>query len=316
MYAYMVRRILQSFVVVFLVSTIVFAAIHLVPGDPVMAMLGSQANVTPDLIETLRQKWGVDRPVHEQYLKWISGLVRGDFGFSFFNQVPVTELIARKLPATIELAIASLAVSLLIGVLAGILAAVYENTIIDYAVTTFITLAMSLPGFWVAIVLIYLVSVNLRWLPSGGYVPFVEDPVENLRLLILPAGTLGILIAAPIMRFLRSSLLEELRQDYMRTARSKGLPERVVVYRHALKNAMIPTVTMIGLQLSFLLGGVVIIEYVFEWPGIGWQLVGAIFYRDYFVLQATVLLVAVFVVFVNLAVDMTYGALDPRIRYE
>jgi peptide/nickel transport system permease protein len=175
---------------------------------------------------------------------------------------------------------------------------------------------MSIPGFWLAIMFIYVVAVELRWLPSGGYVPFVEDPIENLRLLILPASTLGILIAAPIMRFMRSCLLEELRQDYVRTAHSKGLAEQVVVYRHALRNALIPTVTMIGLQLTFLLGGVVIIEYVYEWPGIGWLLVGAIFYRDYFVLQAAVLLVAVFVVLVNLAVDLTYGALDPRIRYE
>lgn len=316
MHTYIARRILQSFVVLFLVSTIVFAAIHLVPGDPVMALLGSQANVPPELIEVLRQKWGVDRPVHEQYLTWIAGVLRGDLGVSFYNQVPVSQLIARKLPATIELATASLALSLLVGVSGGIIAALNENSMIDYVVTAFVTLAMSLPGFWVAIMLIYLVSVNLRWLPPGGYVPLVEDPLENLKLLILPAGTLGILISAPIMRFLRSSLLEELRQDYMRTARSKGLTERVVIYRHALRNAMIPTVTMIGLQLSFLLGGVVIIEYVFEWPGIGWQLVGAIFYRDYFVLQATVLVVAVFVVLVNLAVDLTYAALDPRIRYE
>lgn len=316
MYSYVAGRVLQSFVVLFLVSTIVFVVVHLVPGDPVIAMQGGQSNATPELIETLRQKWGVDRPVHEQYLKWITGLLRGDLGVSFFNQVPVIELIAAKLPATIELTIASLSLSVCIGVLGGIVAAMHENSAIDYVVTGFVTLAMSLPGFWLGIVLIYLFSVNLGWLPSGGYVPLLEDPVQNLKLLILPAGTLGVLIAAPIMRFLRSSLLQELRQDYMCTARGKGLKERTVIYRHALPNAMISTITIIGLQVSFLLGGVVIIEYVFEWPGIGWQLVGAIFYRDYYVLEATVLLVAVFVVSVNLAVDLAYGALDPRIRYD
>jgi|SRR5579859_1732953 len=316
MKTYIAGRLLQSVVVIILVVVIVFVVIHLVPGDPVVAMMGTQSSVTPQMLATLRHNWGLDRPIYVQFASWVFGLLHGDLGLSFQTQAPVSALLANELPATVELAVASIIVSLLVAVPGGMLSAIYENSPLDYFVTGLVTLAMSVPGFWVSIMLIYLVAVNNRWLPTGGYIPFGEDPLGNLRFLILPAGTLGVLTAAPIMRYLRSSLLDELRQDYIVTARSKGLSEYKVMFRHAARNAMIPTLTIVALQFgSSLIGGVVVMEYVFHWPGIGTQLVDAVFNRDYFVLQSMCLVVAVFVVILNLAVDILYTLLDPRIAY-
>lgn len=316
MWNYIANRLLQSLVVVILVVFIVFVVVHLVPGDPVVAMLGNQSSVTPEMLSTLRHNWGLDRPIYVQFGAWVFGLLRGDLGQSFQTQVPVSTLLANEWPATIELGVAAIIVSLLVAVPGGIISAIYENSPLDYFVTGLVTLAMSVPGFWVSIMLIYFVAVNHRWLPTGGYIPLTKDPLANLRFLILPAGTLGVLTAAPIMRYLRASLVDELRRDYVLTARSKGLAEYKVVFRHAVRNALIPTVTIVALQFgSSLIGGVVVMEYVFNWPGIGTQLVAAVFNRDYFVLQSTCLLIAVFVVILNLAVDIFYTILDPRIAY-
>lgn len=312
---YIVGRLLQSLVVVVLVVVIVFVVVHLVPGDPVVAMMGGQASVTPEVLTTLRHNWGLDRPLPVQFASWVFGLLRGDLGLSFRSQAPVATLIANALPATLELTIAAVIVSLIIAIPGGIVSAVHENSVLDYIVSGLVTLAMSVPGFWISIILIYFLAVNNHWLPTGGYVPFAEDPKLNLTYLIMPAGILGILTAGPIMRYLRSSLVEELRQDYIVTARSKGLAEYKVLFWHAVRNAMIPTITIVALQFgSFLIGGVVIMEFVFHRPGIGTLLVDSVFGRDYFVLQSTCLLVAVIVVLLNLAVDILYTFIDPRIR--
>ena len=316
MRTYIIQRILQSIAVVCLVVIIIFIVVRLIPGDPVIALFGSLETGTPERIEAIRRQFGLDRTPLEQFTSWILGLLRGDWGYSFRTETPVTSLLARKFPASLELTVAALVVSLLVAIPGGILAAVYHNSVIDYIVSAFVTLMMSVPGFWVAILLIYFVAVDLRWLPPGGYVPLLQDPAQNLKLLIMPAGTLGILTAAPIMRYLRSSLLEELGLDYIVTARSKGLRESTVLLSHAVRNALIPTVTIIAYQLgSFLIGGVVIIEFVFQWPGIGGLVLDAVFHRDYLVLQSTVLLITLFVVVLNLAVDILYALIDPRIHF-
>ena len=264
----------------------------------------------------MRRELGLDKPIYIQYINWMSGALRGDFGVSFFNQFAVTELIQRKLMATVQLTLASMILALIISVPAGIIAALKSNTWIDYSITAFVTVGMSIPGFWLGILLVVIFAVRLKWLPSSGYVPFTEDPLMNIRLLILPASTLAIILAAPIMRFLRSSLLEVMRQDYVRTARGKGLAEQSVLFGHAMKNALIPTITILGIIIGNLLAGIVIIEWVFTWPGIGWLAVDSIYKRDYSVIQTVTLLITVGVVFVNLLVDVTYAYLDPRIHYQ
>jgi len=316
MRTYITQRIVQSIVVIVLVVVIVFLVVHLIPGDPVIALLGSFETATPERIEAVRRQFGLDKSLPEQFGSWVFGLLQGDLGISFRSEATVNSLIARKLPATIELAVAALIVSLLVAIPGGILAAVFHNSVIDYAISIVVTLLMSVPGFWVSIVLIYFVAVNRDWLPPGGYIPLLEDPAESLKRLILPGGTLGILTAAPIMRYLRSSLLEELGLDYIVTARSKGLRERTVLLGHAVRNALIPTLTIVAFQFgNFMIGGVVIIEFVFQWPGIGGLVLDAVFNRDYLVLQSTVLLVAVFVVILNLVVDILYAYIDPRIKF-
>ena len=315
MIAYLVRRFLQGILVLIIASMIIFVTIRVLPGDPVLTRQGATNVWSEEMARDMRHKLGLDKPVYAQYIVWMGGALRGDFGISYFNQFSVTELVQRKVIATVELSLAALLLSLAISLPAGVLAAVRRNTWVDYTISAFVTIGMSLPGFWLGIMLVVLFAVWLRWLPSSGYVPFAEDPVQNLRLLIMPASTLAIILAAPIMRFLRSGLLEVLRQDYIRTARSKGLTERAVLMRHALKNALIPTVTILGIIVGNLLAGVVLIEWVFSWPGIGWLAVDSIYKRDYAVVQTVTLLITVGVIAVNLLVDITYAFLDPRIRY-
>ena len=315
MQRYIIRRLLQGLLVLFIASIIIFVSVRILPGDPIMTRMGATNVWSEEMAKELRHKYGLDKPMLVQYLNWMGGVFRGDFGVSFFNQFSVTELVQRKLPATLELTIVSVLASLIIALPLGVIAALKQNSWIDYIISGFVTIGMSLPGFWLGIMLMVIFAVRLRWLPSSGYTPFLEDPLENLQLLILPASTLAIIFAAPIMRFLRSGLLEVLRQDYVRTARSKGLVERAVIYRHALKNALIPTVTILGIIVGSLLGGVIVIEWVFTWPGIGWLVVDAIYKRDYSIVQTVTLLITVMVILVNLLVDVSYAFLDPRIRY-
>ena len=315
MQGYIVRRLLQGLLVLFIASILIFVTVRILPGDPVLTRSGATNIWSEEMAKEMRHKFGLDKPIPLQYLEWMGGALRGDFGYSFFNQYSVTELVQRKLPATLELTIASVLAALIIALPLGIIAALRQNTIVDYIISGFVTIGMALPGFWLGIMLMAIFSVQLRWVPSGGYIPFTEDPIANLRLLFLPAATLAIIFAAPIMRFLRSGLLEVLRQDYIRTARGKGLVENRVIVGHALKNALIPTVTILGIIVSSLLGGVVMIEWVFTWPGLGWIAVDAIYKRDYSIVQTVTLLITLMVVVVNLLVDVSYAMLDPRIRY-
>lgn len=315
MQTYILRRLFQGLLVLAVTSVIIFVAIRILPGDPILTRQGATNVWNEEMAKDLRHKFGLDKPVYLQYVDWLTSAFRGDFGVSYFNQFSVTELIQRKWLATVELALAALVVALLVGVPAGVLAALKSNTWIDYLVSSVVTIGISIPGFWLGIMLVVLFAVELKWLPPSGYIPLEENMQNNLRFLILPALTLAIILSAPIMRFLRASLLEVLNQDYIRTARSKGLTEKRIVVVHAFRNALIPTVTILGIIIANLMAGVVIIEWVFSWPGIGWLAVDSIFKRDYAVVQAVSLLITFGVILINLLVDLTYGFLDPRIRY-
>lgn len=315
MFNYLLRRSLQGVLVLFITSIIIFVTIRILPGDPILTRNGATNVWNEEMARELRHRYGLDKPIYEQYVVWLGSALRGDFGIAYFNQFSVTELIERKWFATFQLSLTALVLALVLGIPAGILAAVKRNTWIDYGVSSIVAIGISIPGFWLGIMLVVLFAVELKWLPPSGYTPFAENPTQNLKFLILPAATLGIILAAPIMRFLRASLLDVLNQDYIRTARSKGLPEKRVLYNHAIRNSLIPTVTILGIIVGNLLAGIVIIEWVFAWPGIGTLLVDSIGKRDYAVVQAIVLLITFGILFVNLFVDMTYAALDPRIRY-
>jgi peptide/nickel transport system permease protein len=315
MQTYILRRIMQSIPVLVLVSMVVFACLHVLPGDPFLAREGTTSGLTGEDLARLRAEVGLDRPVYVQYLSWVGNAVQGDFGVSYFSQTEVSWLVSVRLPATLQLTLFAMTFSMLISIPLGILAAVKQNSIVDYIVTAIGTIGMSLPSFWLGIMMIVVFSVHLGWLPAVGYRPFFEDPVQNLKHVILPCVTLGLILIAPTMRFLRSSVLEVKRQDYVQTARAKGLRERTVIGGHVLKNAMIPTLTIIGLQMGYLLGGSVVIEWVFGWPGLGQLAVDAIRQRDYAVVQASVMIFATGFILINLIVDILYGALDPRIRH-
>jgi peptide/nickel transport system permease protein len=313
---YLIRRLLQGIPVLLVVSLLVFLVLNLLPGDPVMARQGAfmDANYT-QLMATLKHQMGLDRPIPERYAIWVWHALQGDFGVSYITQNSVAGLIAQKLPATLELTVLSLVVALLVALPTGIIAALRPNSWLDLAVTGFVTMGLAIPGFWLGMMLMIFFAVRMGWLPAVGYVPFTENLADNLRHVVMPAVTLAIILAAPVMRFLRSSLLEVLGQEYITTARSKGLAQAVVISRHALRNALIPTITVIGLQFANLLSGVVIIEWLFAWPGMGWLTVDAVQNRDYSVVQASVILMATGFVLVNLVVDVLYAVFDPRIRY-
>lgn len=313
MTTYILRRIVQALPVVFVVSIIVFTLMRLIPGDPALSLMGMDA--TPAQIVAVRHDWGLDQPIYTQYFYWVKNMLSGNLGISYFSKKPVTELISQKFPNTVELTLVSLLLALVIGIPAGIIAAWKRNSAADYMTTTFVMFGISFPDFWLGILLMLLFSLELGWLPTLGHVAFAKDPVGNIRFVILPALTLGLILAAPIMRFLRSGMLDVLSEEYIRVARGKGLSETVVLFRHALKNAAIPTVTMVGVQLASLLGGTAIVEYLFSWPGVGGLLVDAVNQRDYAVIQAVVMMLSTIFVLVNLLVDILYAALDPRIRY-
>ena len=311
--AYIIRRVLSLIPVLSLVAVISFLLIHIIPGDPAAVMLGTDA--TPQEIAKLREDLGLNVPLHVQFYRWISKVLRGDLGDSFFMGRPVAVALAERLPATILLAVAALFFALLIGMPAGIIAAGRGGSILHQLVMIIALIGVSLPSFWIGLNLILVFSVALRWLPSGGYVPLTENFFDGLRCLLMPAFALGFMQAALIARMTRSSMLEVLRQDYIRTARSKGLSERVVVGLHALKNAMIPILTVIGTAFGVLLGGAVIVETVFAYPGIGRLVVSAVQRRDYPVIQGALLLISSLYVLVNLLVDILYTLIDPRIKY-
>jgi ABC-type dipeptide/oligopeptide/nickel transport system permease component len=304
--AFLLQRLLLTVPVVWIVVTLVFGFIHLVPGDPVAQMLGEGAAVTE--VERLRSELGLDRPVWEQYMRYLAGLARGDLGVSFRNQQTVTSAIAERYPATIQLAAAAIVFSLLLAVPLGVLAAVRRRRVADRSVGIFTLLGVSLPNFVLGPLLILFFSIQLGWLPVSGR--------GSVLHLILPAVTLGGAMAAIATRMVRSSMLEEINQDYVRTARSKGLSRGRVLFRHALRNGMIPIMTVIGIQLGNLLAGAVVTETIFSWPGLGQLLIQAINARDYPLVQGCVLAIALTYIGVNLLTDICYSIVDPRVRYE
>lgn len=294
-------------------TIIVFAIIRMVPGDPIDVMYGTEG-MDEIQREALRQEMGLDQPLIVQYGGWLWRAMQGDMGRSYRYHIPVMELVLQRLPATLLLSITALALSVIIAIPLGLIAATRRNSWGDFSAMVFAILGISLPSFWSGIMLTLIFAVMLKWLPSINYISPLDNPIEALRHLVLPAVTLGWSLAGTTTRLTRSSVLEELSKDYVRTARSKGLSEPVVVIKHALRNAMIPTLTMIGLQLGFLFSGAVVVEVVFAWQGIGQLLVESILSRDYPVVQGVILIVAAMVVLVNLMVDFMYTALDPRIR--
>ena len=307
------RRLVATIPVLLLVTAGVFALIHLTPGDPIDAMMAESVDDT--VKRELRRDLGLDRPLYLQYATWMGRLLQGGLGRSIRNQEPVIENVGRRIKPSLQLAGLAMAISLLVATPIGILSAARRNSTLDRFGTSFALFGICMPNFLIALLLIFLFGVTLRWLPISGYVDPMEELWDGLRSLALPAITLGLALAAVITRTLRSSMLEALSEDYIRTARAKGLSEGAVIRAHALKNALIPVVTVLGLQLGTLIGGAVITEYVFALPGVGRLVVDAVFARDYPLVQGVVLLIAVGFFLSNLMVDLLYGWIDPRIRH-
>jgi peptide/nickel transport system permease protein len=310
---YVARRLIGVLAVLVGISVVVFLMMRLIPGDTVQLLLGTEAS--EEQIQTLRRVFGLDRPIYVQYADWFSGLVRGDFGTSLRTSRPVLPDIIGRFGVTVQLTLAAMAVALLVAIPLGVASAVNRGRVADAVSRVTALVGLSIPNFWLGTILILFVSLAFGWLPPIGAISVLENPWLGAQTLLLPSIALGTALAAYVMRMLRSTLLEVLRQDYIRTARAKGVRERVVLYTHAMKNAFIPVLTVIGVQIGHLLGGAVIIEEVFSMPGVGRFLLNGIYQRDYPVVQGGVLFVALVFSLVNLLVDVMYAWLDPRIRY-
>jgi peptide/nickel transport system permease protein len=311
--AYIIRRLLLSVVVIWLVTILSFALIHITPGDPAALMLGVEAS--PEQISALRHELFLDQPLISQYWHWLSNAAKGDFGKSLKYQESIKGLIAERLPITLNLSVIALILSVILGISAGIFCAVRRGSVLDSVITVLANLGVAVPVFWLGILGIYYFGLKLGWLPIQGYVSPFDDFWLSVRKSVMPVICLAIPSVAVLARQTRSSMLEVVRQDYIRTAWSKGLSERVIVLKHALKNALIPIVTLLGMQLRLVVGGSVVVETVFNIPGMGRLMVNATFAKDFITVQAVTLVVAIVVLFANLIVDLSYGWLDPRIRY-
>ena len=314
MLPYVVRRLLAVIPVMAVVMTVVFLLIHLIPGDPVSVMLGPDA--TPAQIEATRRSLGLDRPLPEQLLGFYARVLRGDLGQSYFLDRPVVTAILERAEPTLMLMACALLVAVIIGVSSGIVAAARRGSLWDRTLMLGSLLGVCIPGFWLSLNFIYLFAVRLGWLPAAGYASVATDPMAALRYMVLPAVSLGFNQSALIARISRSCMLEALQQDYVRTSRAKGLPDRVVTYVHAFRNALVPVVTVIGVTTAVLIGGAVVTEIVFNIPGLGRLVISAILRRDYPVVQGVVLVTAAVYVLINLVVDILYAFIDPRIRYD
>jgi peptide/nickel transport system permease protein len=312
MRGFLLRRVGAALIVLFLASILVFAGVRALPGDPALALAGE--NRDPAALAQIRSKYGLDQPVPVQYVKWLGNALRGDLGTSTKSGLPVTETIADRIPITLELAILSMLFAVILGVSAGVVAAVKRGSPADYATSSLALFGLSIPHFWLGLLLILIFAVKLQILPASGYVPFLEDPVENLRRMVMPAFVLGTGFSAVVMRQMRSSMLESLSADYVRTARAKGLSEREVIGIHALRNSLITVVTLVGLQVGALISGAVITEQIFVIPGFGKLTIDSVLQRDFAVIQGVVLVAAAGYVVVNLVVDLLYSVLNPRIR--
>lgn len=314
MISFILRRLVQLLPVLLIASTGIWAMIYAVPGSPVAAMVGE--NATREQIEAVTIRLGLDRPVLEQYWSWLSNALTGDFGRSIQNREPVYDLVTHRIPATLQLAAMATVFGLLLGIPVAVISALRPGSWLDRMLSGWSALALGVPTFWLGILLILLFAVNLRWLPSAStYVSVFDDPWQALRNTFMPALTLGTYVSGIFARFLRASLLGELRADYVRTARSKGLTERDVVGRHVMRNALLPFVTIVGLMMANFIGGTVVTEEVFTYPGLGRLLIQAIGTRDYPLIQGCILFILVVYVLINLAVDVLYAYIDPRIDY-
>ena len=309
---YLALRLLSVVPTLFGISVLVFGITYLIPGDPALIMAGSEAS--PEAVAGLRKQWGLDEPVYVRYAAWLGNVVRGNFGDSYFSRQTVLQLVSNALPITLELALLSLLVAVLIAVPTGIVSAVKAGSWFDVGAAALGFVGLSIPGFWLGIMLIYVFAVYLQLLPAGGFTPLSAGLIPNLQSMILPAIALGTFASTQLMRYLRASLLDVLHADHIRTARAKGLGERLVLTRHTLRNALIPFITVLGVQMGYLLGGTVITESVFALPGIGRLVLTAILNRDYQVATGIILLIATAFVLINLLVDLLYPVLDPRVR--
>jgi peptide/nickel transport system permease protein len=312
---YLALRLLGAVPTLVGVSLLTFLFIRLIPGDAIAARLGTSTVLSPDQLASLRSYFGLDQPLPVQYWTWIASLLHGDAGFSIRTGRPVLVEIGERLPATLELAAAAAAIAIALGIPLGLVSAIRPGTRVDLAARIGGLVGLSLPSFWLGTLIIVLFSLYLRWLPNtGGYVDFATDPLGNLRLLLFPAITLGVALAAATMRMTRSAMLDVLGADYVRTAKAKGLRPALIVRRHVLKNGLIVVVTLLGIQVGQLLGGTVVVEEIFSIPGVGRMLLTAIVQRDYALVQGAVLVIAILFVATNIVVDLLYGYLDPRIR--
>ncbi len=312
MIATLARRLLQVIPTLVLVSVIIFLLQQLLPGDPASVMAGEERD--PEVIAQIRKQYKLDQPLPVQYVAWIGGVLTGNLGESMRLKEPVATLIAQKFPVTLQLALMALVISLAIGVTAGVVSAVHRNTAIDYTANVLGLIGISMPNFWLGILLIYLFAVYLGWLPASGYVSPSENLIESLRTTILPAFVLGNSFAAVLMRHTRSAMLQAMTSDYVRTARAKGLTERVVIIKHALRNALTPVITLGALELGTLLSGAVLTEQVFSIPGFGKLIVDSVFNRDYAVVQGVTLVTATVYVLLNLLADIAYTIVNPKLR--
>lgn len=315
MTGYLLRRLLQMVPVLVLISIVSFSLTFVLPGDPALAILGEQNARDQQLYTAMRAQLGLDRPIPVQYVDWASHVLRGDFGISTTSRQPVLSLVEQRLGPTLELGVLGFSLAVVLGLSVGVASAVRPNSRLDVAGTLVAMVGACIPHFWLGLLLILTFALWLRWLPPSGYVPPTQDILGNLRLMLLPTIAISGGGAAVLMRQVRSAMLEVLGQEYITTARAKGLPRGAVTFRHALKNALIPVVTVLGLQVGVLIGGAVVTESIFSIPGVGRLAADSIFNRDFPVLQAIVLLVAVSVLVANLITDLAYAWLDPRIRY-
>jgi peptide/nickel transport system permease protein len=309
---FLLRRVAISIVTLFVITIIVFTGVRMIPGDPARVMAGTDADEAG--LAEVRQKYGLNDPIPVQYVRWLGLAVRGDLGESIRTRESVVLTVRRKLPITLQLACFAIVIAVAIAIPVGVLSAFRRNTLWDYVANGLSLCGLSVPSFWLGIMLILFFSVRLGWLPASGFVPLFEDPLGNLQRMVMPALVLGTALAAVLMRQTRNSMIEVLSADYIRTAYSKGLATRAVIFRHAIRNGLIPIVTILGLQIGALMSGAVVTEQIFVVPGFGRLIVEAVFTRDYPLVQGVVLLTASAYVLINLLVDISYSVLDPRIR--
>jgi peptide/nickel transport system permease protein len=318
MTTYIIRRLLWSLLIIIMLTLLIFFAMRLLPGDPLLIFLGttqSYSSLSPEALDQLRHKYGLDKPVMVQYFDWVGGVLHGDLGESIFYHEKVGSLIGKRLPITLNIGIAAFVVATILGTASGLLAGLRRGRLADQIVTPFAYVGITVPIFWLGILLIFVLGLKLHWLPIGGYVSPFEDFWMNIKMLVMPVICECVTGVASISRQMRSSVLEISSQDYIRTAWSKGLAERAIVFKHILKNSLIPVVTLAGFAVGMIFGGSVLIETVFNIPGMGRLMVSSIFNQDYVVVQACTLIFGSIVLIINLLVDISYGWLDPRIRY-